>query len=401
MRRPVADPTASPGTSSWLRAHNDRAALALLLEHGPLSRSQLSALSGLSKPTSGQMLSRLTQAGIVAPSGASAGARGPQATLHGVRQDSIIGVAVSIVADAIAAVVVDPTDAEHPVVSLRTDELQTRSPVTDVRAVVVAAARAAGVDAAAVRAITVGVQAAVDSEADALSCADTLPGWPLEGAAAAIAEASGMTVRLENDVNLAARAERCTPHAGDLSSFVYVWLGQGLGVGIDLDGQVRRGAFSTAGEIGYLEAPRSAGAVAPDALDFTDLIGGAAMVRLLGGRAGQPLAEVLPRLADDETAREELARRVALLISPLLTVLDPAAFILGGPTALAAGDDLAARVKRHVREQRHPKIDPEQLWARTRADVRMSAAGPMPVLQGARLMLVDDLRASLDERIGA
>ena len=41
------------GTPAWLRAQNDRTAFRLLLANGPLSRTQLGELSGLSKPTAG------------------------------------------------------------------------------------------------------------------------------------------------------------------------------------------------------------------------------------------------------------------------------------------------------------------------------------------------------------
>jgi DNA-binding transcriptional ArsR family regulator len=54
-----------PGTPRILRGINDRAALDLLLEHGPLSRSQLGELTGLSKPTTRQLLARLEDAGLV------------------------------------------------------------------------------------------------------------------------------------------------------------------------------------------------------------------------------------------------------------------------------------------------------------------------------------------------
>jgi len=45
-----------PGTPRLLRAINDRAALALLLAHGPLSRTTLGNLTGLSNPTTSQLL---------------------------------------------------------------------------------------------------------------------------------------------------------------------------------------------------------------------------------------------------------------------------------------------------------------------------------------------------------
>ena len=51
---PVNQPT--PGTPSLLRAINDRAALQALLERGPLTRPEIGALTGLSKPTASQFL---------------------------------------------------------------------------------------------------------------------------------------------------------------------------------------------------------------------------------------------------------------------------------------------------------------------------------------------------------
>nr|BFE79960.1 hypothetical protein GCM10020093_025610 [Planobispora longispora] len=59
----MAQPT--PGTPSLLRAINDRAAIQAFLERGPLTRPEIGALTGLSKPTASQLLSRLQDAGLV------------------------------------------------------------------------------------------------------------------------------------------------------------------------------------------------------------------------------------------------------------------------------------------------------------------------------------------------
>lgn len=66
----------TPGTPSVLRAMNDRAALDLLLEHGPLSRTRIGKLTGLSKPTASQLLARLEAAGLVVATGTAAAAPG-------------------------------------------------------------------------------------------------------------------------------------------------------------------------------------------------------------------------------------------------------------------------------------------------------------------------------------
>src|ERR1051326_5336201 len=61
------EPVGPPGTPSLLRAINDRTALRLLADRGPLSRTQRGALAGLSKPTASQLMDRLEAAGLVEP----------------------------------------------------------------------------------------------------------------------------------------------------------------------------------------------------------------------------------------------------------------------------------------------------------------------------------------------
>ena len=73
-----------PGTPSLLRAINDRAALELLLERGPLTRAQLGELTGLSKVTASQLVERLEERRLVPRVGEQAGGRGPNAQLYAV-----------------------------------------------------------------------------------------------------------------------------------------------------------------------------------------------------------------------------------------------------------------------------------------------------------------------------
>ena len=51
--------TAQPGVPQLLRVINDRAALDLLVERGPLSRTEVGQLTGLSHPTATRLLARL------------------------------------------------------------------------------------------------------------------------------------------------------------------------------------------------------------------------------------------------------------------------------------------------------------------------------------------------------
>ncbi len=369
------------GTPAWLATQNDRAAFRLLLAHGPLSRSQLGALSGMSKPTAGQMIARLERAGLISPTGEVTGARGPNAISYGVRTDSLTGVAISMVEDGIEAVLVDPTDALHPLAALTTTGSD-RTAVGDVTAAVAAACAAAGVRRDSVSLVVIGVQAAFDSADDRLSFTDTLPGWPEHSARATIEQATGLTVIIENDVNLATLAEAA---ATGLADFAYLWLGEGLGAGLNAGGHLQRGASGSAGEIGYLEVPRSALAIDPNALDFTDLVGWPGITALLGNPS---YPEALAALPGNDAAMDSLAHRIALLVATLAAVTDPAQIVLGGPTAFVGGQRLADLVQARVSTQRD-------------LPVLAGRAGDHPVLLGAQRLLVESIRERLEDAIVA
>lgn len=360
----------APGTPSWLREHNDRAALALLLEHGSLTRNRLGELSGLSKPTAAQMVARLERAGLIEPVGEVSGGRGPNAISYGVRADRLRGVAIDIRDRRIAATVVDALDRDHPIVEFATED-HDRTPEGDVRAAIDAACAAADVDPETVALVWVGVQAAISADGDSLSFTDTLPGWPELGARRRIEDALQLEVALDNDVNLAAIAERAVGAGQDVASFALLWLGDGLGLAVDLGGTLHRGAAGGAGEIGYLPVPRAAEGLVAGAEDLTDLLGGEAVASLLAN-------------LDDESLNA-LADRVVLGVIPVLAVLDPALVVLGGPTGAAGGSRLAELVAERLSGIESRRLEHSSRW---RPAVRESGIAGPPVLGGARRMLV-------------
>jgi predicted NBD/HSP70 family sugar kinase len=360
----------APGTPSWLREHNDRAALALLLEHGSLTRNRLGELSGLSKPTAAQMVARLERAGLIEAVGEVSGGRGPNAISYGVRADRLRGVAIDIRDRSIAATVVDALDRDHPIVEIATAG-HDRTPEGDVRAAIDAACAAAQIEADTVAIAWVGVQAAISADGDTLSFTDTLPGWPELGARRRIEDALHIEVALDNDVNLAAIAERAVGAGQDVASFALLWLGDGLGLAVDLGGTLHRGAAGGAGEIGYLPVPRSAEGLVPGAEDLTDLLGGEAVAGLLADL--------------DESALTALADRVVLGVIPVLAVLDPELIVLGGPTGAAGGARLAELVAQRVSVIGSRRLEHSSRW---RPAVRESGIAGPPVLGGARRMLV-------------
>src|SRR5204862_5647988 len=115
---------------------------------------------------------------------------------------------------------------------------------------------------------------------------------------ARLAEALGVPVEGENDVNLAAVAEREVGRAAGVDDFVLLWAEEGLGAAIVIDGRLHGGATGGAGEVGFLPLPgtplvRDVGR--SNAGGFQELAGGKqvlALARSLGLRAGSPQAAV-------------------------------------------------------------------------------------------------------------
>ncbi len=379
MSASSAPSSPTSGTPEWLRTVNDRLALRLLIEHQALSRAQIRELANVSKPTASQMVLRLEQAGLIEPVGKTSGPRGRNAIVYALRPDSICGVAMTVDALRIQAVVVDAAGGDHPVVTF--PNLPERDPAGDVQAAIEAAYLAAGVEKCPCTHVTIGIQGAVHHTEDILDFAGTLPGWPTVGVHEQIRTHRGVEVTIDNDANLAAIAEREAGTAGADQDFIFLWLGKGIGAGLDIDGKPRTGATGNAGEIGYLELPLSAAQIDPDAKDFTDLLGDEALFKMFGT---QDFDVALGMLADSPAHMRDYAQRVALLIRPLASVLDPALIILGGPVGTVGGQGLS----RLVQEAAGP--EPIVLPTQTGMD---------SVLIGARSLLLNQLHEELERRI--
>src|SRR3954453_13610713 len=152
----------SPGTPRLLRGINDRAALYLLLEQGPLSRTRLGELTGLSKPTAAQLLTRLADAGLVITSGSSQGGPGPRAQLYAVNPDAAHVAALDGTPTRILAAVADITGRPGGDYELRTPRRAGPGAVEHVVHPLDGAAASAGLGRAALHRLAIGTPGAFD-----------------------------------------------------------------------------------------------------------------------------------------------------------------------------------------------------------------------------------------------
>jgi predicted NBD/HSP70 family sugar kinase len=345
------------GPQSLLRAINSRAVLEIIAVDGPLTRAELAHRTGLSKPSISAMLASLLERGAVEEVGQVSGRKGPAAVLYRVAPDCAWSVGVDIGHDRLRVAVADVTGTvrARAVVDVR----RTRaSLVRQVKAVVSSTLRDLGLTLDDVGQLVVGVPAVVGPDGRALSYADALPDDG-RGLGQALEAAFPAPVVLENDVNLAALAERAQGHGVGIDDFVLVSLGVGLGVGVVLGGRLHRGASGAAGEVGYLPSysPGARYAIPPLTRDSLEpYVGARAVVDLARetGMSGELTARsVFDRAREgDATARsvvDSTARSLAYVIACVAPVVDPSVVVLGGAIG-ANGDLLLDPVGRHLQE---------------------------------------------------
>ncbi|MCX4998208.1 ROK family transcriptional regulator [Streptomyces longwoodensis] len=397
----MAGTAGTPGTPRVLRAMNDRAALDLLLEHGPLSRTRIGKLTGLSKPTASQLLARLEAAGLVLATGTSEGRPGPSAQLYEVNPAAAHVAGLDVTPDRVLAAVADITGrtvATHEVPT--PGRRATGSVVRQVTDALDGAVKAAGLARDDVRRIVVGTPGAFDPGTGRLRYASHLPGWHSPSLLDDLAAALPVPVEYENDVNLVALAEQRLGAARGHEDFVLLWNQEGLGAALVLGGRLHRGWTGGAGEVGFLPvpgAPLVRHVTKANSGGYQELAGSQALPRLArelglddvpsGPYAGAAAALVARAAAEDTAAHRQLLRtyatRLATGLASLVSVLDPELVVLSGASLTAGGEVLRALVQAELEE-----------LAASRPKLVVGDVQEHPVLRGA---LESALAATRDE----
>ncbi|MFE7568845.1 ROK family transcriptional regulator [Streptomyces sp. NPDC057539] len=390
MTDATGSPTPSPGTPRVLRAMNDRAALDLLLAHGPLSRTRIGKLTGLSKPTASQLLARLEAAGLVVATGTTEGRPGPNAQLYAVNAHAAYAGGLDVNPRRILAAVADITGTTVGEFELPTPGRRADSVVHQVTDALEGAVKAAGLATADVRRVVIGTPGAFDPSTGRLRYASHLPGWHSATLLDELAAVLPMPVEYENDVNLAAVAEQRLGVARGDEDFVLLWNEDGLGAALFIGGRLHRGFTGGAGEVGFLPVPGTPlvrQVVRANSGGFQELAGAQSVPRLaktLGIDTPEtPYAEVAAGLLTRAAAEHErddrlaellrlYAQRLATGLASVTAVLDPELIVLAGGVTAAGGEPLRALVQAELAE-----------LAASRPRLLIGEVQHRPVLRGA------------------
>ncbi|WP_087483946.1 ROK family transcriptional regulator [Brachybacterium massiliense] len=238
----MVTPSAANGAQR-LRRHE--AVVSALLEHGTMSRTELAEITGYSQSSMTSSIRHLIRLGHVIETGRGRSTGGRRRTLLEFDRRSVLLMILSVDAGHMVARQVDLSGTVHVQVRRKLDPEHPQAAVT---AAVEALQNAA--EAQSTCAI-ISMPGVVSADGD-VSLAPALGASPGRRLQDLVAEISGLHTIGENDVNLLALGESEDGAVRDGDDFGLIYVGDGIGGALVLNGQVRRGATGSAGEIGFL-----------------------------------------------------------------------------------------------------------------------------------------------------
>jgi predicted NBD/HSP70 family sugar kinase len=373
-------PQVQAARPSLMRALNEQMLLELIRRSDSVSRGDLTAVSGLSKPTVAIALATLEGEGLIRVAGRISGRRGRATTLYQLRPEAGFVLGLDVGREYVRGAIADLSGAVRSRGQRKVHPTSSAGRVSELVALADELVAAVKIKRSTVTQTVIGSPGIYDRRRDVFFMARGLPGWQRPQVLDELRRAFGDDMVVENDVNLAALAERDVGTAQGVKNFGFISIGTGIGLGLIIDGKLHRGSHGGAGEIGFmtlgsdanvdaidarrrgwLEAAASAAGVVRAAKNAK--VKGAVTAReiFVAAEQGDPLCA---RIVADE------ANLIARAIASITAVVDLDLVVLGG--GIGQAEYFVALVKRELR----PLV-------RLPIEVRASALGEDGIVQGS------------------
>jgi len=329
------------GSRRLIREINQSLVLGIVRDQGPISRTEIAQIAGLSPATITDISGVLIEQGLIYEheAGVSTGGRRPILLALNRQAGLVLGAKltdreiVSALIDLDAEIVDRQTatlggdgSLEHVVAVLAglVAELRSRHP----------GRRTFG--------LGLGLAGVVDRRSGVCRFSPYFR-WHDVPLGRLLEERLGLPVVLDNDVNTLTLAEQWFGAGAGVADFLVVTLGRGVGMGMVLDGSLYRGGNGGAGEFGH--ATMQADGPLCDCGKrgcLEALVSSPALLRRLHTDLGRRLsfeeAVALARTGDPVAAGTfaEVGRTLGLALSHLINIFNPPLLIVGGEGAVAA-----------------------------------------------------------------
>jgi predicted NBD/HSP70 family sugar kinase len=372
--------------------------------HPGASRVEVAQRTGLTAAAVSNIVRSLIGDGLIVETGRGISTGGKPRTTLRVNAAARYSIGVHFDPRAIFGVLVD---LDGTIVGRRTVRLRSARPLPDDvldRAAALCRSFMAEIDTDRLAGIGIACPGPIDAARGTVIRAPNLPDWGNTPIRDMLESRLQFPVTLENDANAAAVGEKWIGAAQHVGSFLYVFIGAGVGGAIFLDHQLYRGRTANAGAVGHMtirENGRSCGCGSRGCLEAY-----CSQQAVLADAAGLPageLAELGLSLRPDTIGRDHQrlvqaaatghsgagtvlarsAKHLATGISSLVNILDIDAVFLGGH----------AVAEQFLQPVRQVVADRPVARSLQRVQVVVSSHGELAGAIGAASMVLHDLYA--------
>jgi predicted NBD/HSP70 family sugar kinase len=330
-----------------MRAHNRSVVLDVVRRSGPVARTEVARRTSLAKPTVSAIVDELLAEGVVHEVGVgkstAAGGRPPTYLDFDVTRDAYVGVHIGVDTTTVAV-----ADGRGTVVAEGSRRSSIGSPERSLRHVtelLADALRSAQVARTTIRHAAIALPGLIDRDSGACVLAPNL-GWRDVPVEKMFGDELGVPVSVWNTPHASAFAEGRHGAARDVDTFVWLYVGPGVGSAIVQDGELVTGTRGFAGEIGHCRVADDGPQCHCGKYGCLEMYTSAEAISRAAAAARVPARTKAPRLADVVAAArhghdgarrvlEDAGHMLGLGTSYLVGILNPELVVVGGESAPA------------------------------------------------------------------
>lgn len=331
------------GDHQLISAINRTTVLRVVRDYGPVTRPEISKITGLSSTTATFTVNDLVDSGLLRVASQGVRSVGRPPVFFELEENSRFAIGIQIEQSYLRASLVNlkaetlttvkkPCDATHV-----TDTLDTLAELIQ--------SLLATIDNHRILGIGISSPGQVDSnEGIVVRAMNT--GWAHVHIARELdARGIKLPISVDNDANLAALAEQGFGASESVHDLVFITIGTGVGAGLIINGRIYSGASFDAGEIGHLIVTQNGRqCICGERGCLEAQVSEPALKQIYQERGGQPdkpLEDIIEgAIAGDRIASQvlqEASENLAIGISNIVQVVNPQVVIISGAITAAEG----------------------------------------------------------------
>jgi N-acetylglucosamine repressor len=404
------------GNKRLLRDLNQSIVFNMIVERGSISRTELAKQSGLPAATITRIVGNFLSAGLVSEVSSEESSGGRRPVLLSINPSAGYIVGVKLREDSMTVAICDLNCTIIHALEENTLANADTLPHRVVEAIAEAVKRClseAGISVRKVLGVGVGLSGLIDSSRGICRYSAIL-NWRDVELGPALEFKLRLPVRMDNDVNTLAVAERYFGAGRDAANFLLVTVGRGVGLGIVVGGEIYRGSHGGAGEFGHMTVDTSAdaplcncgkrGCLEAIASDYGILRAATGIDP--GHHVEDTIGTLIDRARMGDANTQAIFTRagnaLGVAVANLINIFDPARVLLGGE-GMRAGElilgPLRNTMPQHIFGRSNADIALDILqtneanWARGAASLVLHEVFRPPIYQSEKGPLIDDLLA--------